>query len=595
MIIRVSCLVVASVAAFSFSQRNVGSSWKQNTVIRLSETHESDLQQQQIQEKEEENLKNPMLFDEEEEENTMTKIRGQQNLKPSLAGKKGSEEFEFLIHDKDLSNVTEMGLVQSLVKEMEQRKVTIEGKQLELYGLKEQQLSIEHLRRQLEDKTTEIDMLKITIKSLQVERKKLHEQIKEGFIAEKQLEMAKKMLKGMQEKIEAKGSQVMGRLMVLQEQVSNFKNDDISFRDTMVEKKLEAVENVGLEVAEIKRMNKELELEKRELAIKLIVAKARIAALSNMTEDKMMAKAKEELSSLKHANEELQDQVERLQKNRFNMVEELVYQRWIHTCLRFEIQNHQNQSIETSKCDSSKASSQKSHEKTKSLMSDPRFDSISSDTSAESDEIYSSTTYDSSSSSQRSTAKRLGVILSMKRWGRSKDDRPSRGDSLSRSGLIHRFFMSMVPSKQPMLRKTGDGSVITLSKKQELQDSNKSEETLTFQRIRPVSFNDSVKSMEYSTYLDMPKSNEEMSDGKKNYVLRSRFEGEKHESSSATLATMMDDHSSSPAGECIKNSINTHEGNRTEIAHGDELLHSRMFKVRIFLVITGLRPICCNL
>ncbi|KAF5477938.1 hypothetical protein F2P56_004543 [Juglans regia] len=106
------------------------------------DTHESDLQQQQIQEKEEENLKNPMLLDEEEEENTMTKIRGQRNLKPSLAGKKWSEEFEFLIHDKDLSNVTEMGLVLSLVKEVEQRKVTIEGKQLELYGLKEQQLSV---------------------------------------------------------------------------------------------------------------------------------------------------------------------------------------------------------------------------------------------------------------------------------------------------------------------------------------------------------------------------------------------------------------------------------------------------------------------
>ncbi|KAG7944487.1 hypothetical protein I3843_15G105100 [Carya illinoinensis] len=522
-----------------------------------------------------------MLLDEEEEDSTMTQIRGQRNLKPSLAGKIGSEEFEFLIHDKELSNVTEMGLVQSLVKEVEQRKVTIEGKLLELYGLKEQQLSIEHLLRQLEDKTTEIDMLRITIESLQVEREKLHEQIKEGFVAENQLEMAKKRLKGMQEKIEAKGSQVIGRLMLLQEQVSSFKNDDISFRDTMVEKKLESVKNVGLEVAEMKRMNKELELEKRELAIELIVAKARIAALSKMTEDKIMAKAKEELSSLKHANEELQDQVERLQKNRFDMVEELVYQRWIHTCLRFEIQNHQNKSIKTSKCDSSKASSQESHEKTKPLMSDPRFDSISSDTSAESDEIYSSTTYDSSSSSQRSSADRLGVTSSIKRWGRSKDDRTSRGDSLSRSGLIRRFFMSVVPPKQPMLRKTGDSLVITLSKKLELQDSNKSVETQTFQRTRRVSFNDSVKSMEYSTYLDMPKSNEEISDGKKNYALRSKFEGEKHESSYATLATVMDGHSSSPAGECIKKRINPHGGNRTEISHGDELLHSRTSKVII--------------
>ncbi|KAG6632793.1 hypothetical protein CIPAW_12G003000 [Carya illinoinensis] len=142
---------------------------------------------------------------------------------------------------------------------------------------------------------------------------------------------------------------------------------------------------------------------------------------------------------------------------------------------------------------------------------------------------------------------------------------------------IHVSHPQIYSSKQPMLRKTGDSSVITLSNKVELQDSNKSVEK--HQHARQVSFNDSVKSMEYSTYLDMPKSNEEMSDGKKKYALRSKFEGEKYESSSATLAIVMDGHSSSPAGECIKKSIDTHEGNRTEISHGDELLHSRTSKV----------------
>lgn len=216
-------------------------------------------------------------------------------------------------------------------------------------------------------------------------------------------------------------------------------------------------------------------------------------------------------------------------------------------------------------------------------MSDPSFDSISSTTSAEGDEIYSSTTYDSSSSSQRSSVKKLTLISNVKRLGRSKDDWTSRGDSLSRNGgLIRKIFMSMVPSKQPIIRKTGDSSVIILSKKLELQDTNTSAETLNFKRARRVSFNDSIKSMEYTTYLDMPKSNstylhmlksnEEMWNGKENYGLRNEFEGEKHESSTTTLATTMNEHLSSPAGECIKNSINAHEGNRTIIAHGDEAI-----------------------
>jgi hypothetical protein len=40
MIIRVSCLVVASVAAFSFSQINIGSYRKQNSRIEVSGAYE---------------------------------------------------------------------------------------------------------------------------------------------------------------------------------------------------------------------------------------------------------------------------------------------------------------------------------------------------------------------------------------------------------------------------------------------------------------------------------------------------------------------------------------------------------------------------
>lgn len=103
-------------------------------------------------------------------------------------------------------------------------------------------------------------------------------------MAEKQLEMAKKMLKGLQEKMDASANNVKGRLIVLQEQVSSFQSGEISFRDTIVEKELEDVKDVELEIAEMQRRKRELELEKRELAVKLIAAKERVAALSNMKE-----------------------------------------------------------------------------------------------------------------------------------------------------------------------------------------------------------------------------------------------------------------------------------------------------------------------
>lgn len=199
------------------------------------------------------------------------------------ARKKGSGDFKLLIPDKELSIVIEKGLLQSLEQELEQRKEILERKLFEYHGLKERQSYIGQLQRQLEDKTTEINMLKMAVDSLQDERKKLHEEIKQGLVAEKQLEMAK-MLKGLQEKMDASASSVKGRLIVLQEQVFNFQSGEISFRDTIVEKELEDVKDVELEIAEMKRRKKELELEKRELAVKLIAAKERIAALSNMKE-----------------------------------------------------------------------------------------------------------------------------------------------------------------------------------------------------------------------------------------------------------------------------------------------------------------------
>ncbi|GMY15386.1 protein CHUP1, chloroplastic-like isoform X2 [Fagus crenata] len=142
MLVRVSCLIVASVAAFSLSQINIGSSRKRNTEIKLSDAHESDLKQQQIEEMEEEKLENSIVLDEEEEESKLIKNKMQQNLKPTFTGKKESGDFKFLIPDNELSNVIERGLVQSLEKELEQRKMTLERKLLEYHGLKEQQAYI---------------------------------------------------------------------------------------------------------------------------------------------------------------------------------------------------------------------------------------------------------------------------------------------------------------------------------------------------------------------------------------------------------------------------------------------------------------------
>ncbi|KAF9616207.1 hypothetical protein IFM89_028983 [Coptis chinensis] len=79
-----------------------------------------------------------------------------------------------------------------------EREVKLEGELLEYYGLKEQKSDIVELQRQLKIKTVEINMLNISINSLQVERKKLQEEIAEGAAARKELEMARNRIKELQ-------------------------------------------------------------------------------------------------------------------------------------------------------------------------------------------------------------------------------------------------------------------------------------------------------------------------------------------------------------------------------------------------------------
>lgn len=184
------------------------------------------------------------------------------------------------------NNASELERLRKLVKELEEREVKLEGELLEYYGLKEQESDILELQRQLKIKTVEIDMLNITISSLQTERKKLQEQIAQGASTKKELEVARNKIKELQRQIQLEANQTKGQLLLLKQQVSGLqaKEEEAVKKDSEIEKKLKAVKELEVEVVELKRRNKELQHEKRELTVKLDAAEARIATLSVMTE-----------------------------------------------------------------------------------------------------------------------------------------------------------------------------------------------------------------------------------------------------------------------------------------------------------------------
>ncbi|XP_057970928.1 protein CHUP1, chloroplastic-like [Malania oleifera] len=98
-------------------------------------------------------------------------------------------------------------------------------------------------------------------------------------------------------------------------------------------------QNLEMEVVELRRLNKELQLQKRDLICRLSSMESQLATPAKVGESDMISKIKAEASLLRHTNEDLCKQVEGLQMSRLNEVEELIYLRWVNLCLRNELRN----------------------------------------------------------------------------------------------------------------------------------------------------------------------------------------------------------------------------------------------------------------
>ncbi|XP_058087638.1 protein CHUP1, chloroplastic-like [Magnolia sinica] len=571
MLVRLGFLVAASVAAYSVKQLNC----PRPTSVKPSENGEEGLEQHQngggqnqqftdngivekehVEEEEEEEevkrisslispaLSNPALVDGDDEilpefEELLSEAIEfpLPNDKFDLKSYSQAKEDNIVYEIEMASNASELQRLRNLVKELEEREVKLEGELLEFYGLKEQESDIDELQRQLKIKMVEINLLNITINSLQAERKKLQEEIAQGMSARKELDVARNKIKELQRQIQLDGNQTRGQLLMLKQQVTSLqvREEEALKRDVELEKKLKSVKELEVEVVELRRRNKELQHEKRELTVKLDAAEARATALSNMTETEMVAKAREEVSSLRHVNDDLSKQVEGLQMNRFSEVEELVYLRWVNACLRYELRNNQTPAGKTSARDLSKNLSPRSQEKAKRLMleyagsergqGDTDLDSVSSHPSSPGSDDFDNTSIDSSSSRYSNMSKKPSLIQKLKRWGKSRDDStvsspsrsfgggsPIRANNNNRSSMSRGPSISRGPLEALMLRNAGDGVAITTFGKKE--DPTESPDLPNLPRIRTrVSSSDSLDTVASSFQL-MSKSVEGVLDDK---------------------------------------------------------------------------------
>lgn len=186
--------------------------------------------------------------------------------------------------------------------------------------------------------------------------------------------------------------------------------------------------------------------------------------------------------------------MEKLHKNRFSILEELVYQRWLNSCLRFEFQDYCSPQPRRIQVEISKKLSFQSEDESKLSSLDPG----SEISSAESDEI-TNTTINSSSSSPSVKSKKSSLSFNINRWRRSSKNGNANveNNSLRRKpGLFRRFSMSSVPSST-----SGQRNQVV---KNDIQGSA-SPIIRAAQRVRRVSFNDALNSVAY-TYDHIPRS-----------------------------------------------------------------------------------------
>uniref|UniRef100_A0A803MRY1 Uncharacterized protein n=1 Tax=Chenopodium quinoa TaxID=63459 RepID=A0A803MRY1_CHEQI len=185
-----------------------------------------------------------------------------------------------------------------------------------------------------QDLFVEIENLRILLKDSKQREFQLQSELSECRKNQKVLELEKE--------VEGKKNEVESLTRKIKLLESDFKNGIDGRQDCENEgfiEKSKKPKNVEMEVVQLRRLNKELQLQKRNLSSRVASLESQLSNCAKSSESEVMGKVKAEASLLKRTNEDLSKQVEGLQMNRLNEVEELAYLRWVNAQLRNELQN----------------------------------------------------------------------------------------------------------------------------------------------------------------------------------------------------------------------------------------------------------------
>ncbi|XP_073391135.1 protein CHUP1, chloroplastic isoform X2 [Physcomitrium patens] len=350
-------------------------------------------------------------------------------------------------------NETIIEMLRITVAELKEREIRLEGELLEYYGLQEREIECFEKKRILEEQAKTIETLKLHIENLEVHSNGLSSMIIQDNIVQKELAVARVKVRELQNQLQEASRQSKEEIMILKQQLSimESRENEGSRREIELEKKLESLRELEVEVVELRRTSKDIQHQRRDLIIKLSAAESQISRLSNSDENALVTQAEEKADALRKANEDLCRQVEKLLNSRFCEVEELVYLRWVNACLRYELRNLQAPSKKHTALDLNKNLSPKSQSMAKQLMLEHAGHKSQLESGYESTSSESSVPHEPDGVgdlSDQSSELRLGrvskkpsLIRRLKKWTGRKEDKKNDGgprDSSSRGSSVDR-------------------------------------------------------------------------------------------------------------------------------------------------------------
>eukprot|EP00850_Spirogloea_muscicola_P017854 SM000157S02084 [mRNA] locus=s157:309210:315274:+ [translate_table: standard] len=263
--------------------------------------------------------------------------------------------------------VLELWDLRNTVEAMREREVKLEAEVKELFELKRKEEELREQTAAIEQERQEMTVLRKGLADVAAREQRVVKELEDLKKVRRELAEAKAREGELQKQL--KEGSTASEVVLLKKVVSDMKarEEEVEAKEKELEKRAQATKDKDMDVVELRRGNKELQLQKRKLSVQLAEMENRLSRFA-VPESQLVLKAQAESKMLRQRIVDLRRQVEALQNNRFSEVEELVYLRWVNACLRYELRDFKAPPGKITALDLGHSLSPRSQERAKQLM-----------------------------------------------------------------------------------------------------------------------------------------------------------------------------------------------------------------------------------